>query len=135
MRHQNKNIYYLPLAARPGTGDYKVPNVHPCVCPSIRSPRFIKGFIYPVYEHKFTKLTLKVYTNNGMSFRTFSEKQDGRHSHFSIFFLLFSKPSSSGCVIVIVLNFSGEIDYYKRLLEKRVFGGCVHVCVCTGLAA
>ena len=53
---------------------------------------------------------------------------------FLFFFYIFHNPLTL-TVIVIVLNFSGEIDYYKRLLEKSVFGGCVCVCVWTSLAA
>ena len=45
--------FYLPPADRPGTGDYKMPDVRPsvrpCVCASVRSSRFIKGFITPLF--------------------------------------------------------------------------------------
>ena len=44
-----------------------------------------------------------------------SEKQDGRQSSFSTFFLTFSLSSYSGCVIGRVFNFLGEINCYKRL--------------------
>ena len=40
-----KDIFYLPPADRPGTGDYKMPDV----CPSVRSSHFIKGFITPLF--------------------------------------------------------------------------------------
>ena len=45
--------FYLPPADRPGTGDYKMPDVRACVRPSVRlsvrSSRFIKGFITPLF--------------------------------------------------------------------------------------
>ena len=57
-----------------------------------------------------------------------SESQDGRHRHFffifpSIFLILWPCYSHSSP------NFSGEINYYKRLLQKSVFGVCVHMYV------
>ena len=32
------------------------------------------------------------------------------------------------CVIATIFKFSGEINYYKRLLENIVFGACMYVC-------
>ena len=53
MLNSRWQYYYLPPADRPGTGDYKMPDVRPCVrpCvrPSVRSSRFIKGFITPLF--------------------------------------------------------------------------------------
>ena len=111
-----------------------MPDVRPSVRASVRPfvtfyKRLHNSF---VYEHKFTKLTQKVYVNKGKSFLTFGlilKNKMAARAFFLFFFLHFSKPSYSGCVIVIVLNFSGEIDYYKRLLEKSVFAGCRRVCV------
>ena len=52
-QHLKINTFYLLPADRPGTGDYKMPDVRPCVraCvrPSVRPSRFIKGFITPLF--------------------------------------------------------------------------------------
>ena len=54
--------FYLLPADRPGTGDYKMPDVRPCIT---FYKRLHNSF---VYEHKFTKLTQNVYVNKDMSF-------------------------------------------------------------------
>ena len=63
-----------------------------------------------------------IYLIHNWTLLDFCEKPDGHQSIFH-----FSCPSYSGCFIVIVLNFSGEINHYKRLLEPCIFGGCVCV--------
>ena len=69
----SRSHFYLPPADRPGTGDYKMPDVHPsvraCVSPFVTFYKKLHNSF--LYEHKFTKLTQKVYANKGMSFITF----------------------------------------------------------------
>ena len=100
-----------------------MPYVRPCLRPSV--PPFVTFYKRLhncfVYEYKFTKPTF-------ITFGVILKNKMAAWAVFKFFILYFSKLSYSGCVIVIVLNFSGEIDYYKRLLEKSVFGGCVCVC-------
>ena len=103
------------------------------VCLYVCLSRYVINFINPLFRNiNYTKGMCQQ-RHVFHSFWPHSEKQDGRQSRLSIYFLHLSKPSYSACVIVLVLNFSGEIDYYKRLL-----GGCfwrVRACVCTGIAA
>ena len=95
--HNSLSYFYLPPADRPGTGDYKMPDVRPCVRPSVRPfvtfyKRLHNSF---VYEHKFTKLTQKVYVNKGMSLLTFGlilKNKMAARAIFQFFFFIFQNP-------------------------------------------
>ena len=86
--------FYLPLANRPGTGDYKMPDVCQPLRPLVTF--YKKLHIYFAYQNKFTKLTQNVDVNKAKIRHIFyhfwphSEKQDGRQSRFLNFFLHFS---------------------------------------------
>ena len=78
--------FFLLPAHRPGTGDYKMPDVCACVRPFVTFYKRLHTSSF-VYEHKFTKLTPKFYVNKGMCVLIF-----GRHSCFLIFFFIFKNP-------------------------------------------
>ena len=93
--------FYLPPADRPGTGDYKMPDVclcvRLCVCPCIGPFVTFYKMLHNsfVYEHKFTKLRQKVYLTKGMSFITIGlilKNKMAARAVFRLFFLLFPYP-------------------------------------------
>ena len=75
-----------------------MPDVRVCVHPSVRPfvtfyKRLHNSF---VYEHKFTKLTQKVYVNKGMSFIAFGlilkKNKMAARAIFQFFFFIFQNP-------------------------------------------
>ena len=81
----------------PGREIIKCPmSIRPCVRPSVRPfvtfyKRLHNSF---VYEHKFTKLTQKVYVNKGMSFIAFGLILKNKMAARAIFqfFFIFQNP-------------------------------------------
>ena len=114
-----------------------MPDVRPCVCPSV-SPFFTfykrlhNSF---VYEHKFTKLTQKVYVNKGMSLLTFGlilKNKMAARAIFRFFFFIFHNPLTLAVLQSQFSTFQGKLTIIRGCLRKVFLEGA---CVCVSALA